>query len=69
MSYKEIENQDLLKLRCLYELSRIEISSKSNDAIEWIDLGISLSEQVNHNVFQIKFKLLKELLYEKINLN
>lgn len=65
LSYKEIENQDLLKLRCLYELSRIEISSKSNDAIEWIDLGISLSEQVNHNVFQIKFKLLKELLYEK----
>lgn len=65
LSYKEIENQDLLKMRCLYELSRIEISSKSNDAIEWIDLGISLSEQVNHNVFQIKFKLLKELLYEK----
>lgn len=65
LSYKEIENQDLLKLRCLYELSRIEISSKSNDAIEWIDLGISLSEQVNHNVFQIKFKLLKERLYEK----
>lgn len=65
LSYKEIENQDLLKLRCLYELSRIEISSKSKDAIEWIDLGISLSEQVNHNVFQIKFKLLKELLYEK----
>lgn len=65
LSYKEIENQDLLKMRCLYELSRIEISSKSSDAIEWIDLGISLSEQVNHNVFQIKFKLLKELLYEK----
>lgn len=65
LSYKEIENQDLLKMRCLYELSRIKISSKSNDAIEWIDLGISLSEQVNHNVFQIKFKLLKELLYEK----
>lgn len=65
LSYKEIKNQDLLKLRCLYELSRIEISSKSNDAIEWIDLGISLSEQVNHNVFQIKFKLLKERLYEK----
>lgn len=65
LSYKEIENQDLLKMRCLYELSRIEISSKSNDAIEWIDLGISLSEQVNHNVFQIKFKLLKERLYEK----
>ncbi len=65
LSYKEVENQDLLKMRCLYELSRIEISSKSNDAIEWIDLGISLSEQVNHNVFQIKFKLLKELLYEK----
>ncbi|WP_426578747.1 hypothetical protein P5490_015025 [Bacillus altitudinis] len=54
-----------MKMRCLYEFSRIEISSQSNDAIEWIDQGISLPEQVNHTIFQIKFKLLKELLYEK----
>lgn len=54
----------LLKMRCLYELARIELSNQSNEVIEWVDLGISLSEQVNHHIFQIKFKLLKELLYE-----
>lgn len=64
LSYEEIEKQMLLKMRCLYELARIEVSNQSNEVIEWIDLGISLSEQVNHHIFQIKFKLLKELLYE-----
>lgn len=64
LSYEEIEKQMLLKMRCLYELARIEVSNQSNEVIEWVDLGISLSEQVNHHIFQIKFKLLKELLYE-----
>lgn len=64
LSYEEIEKQMLLKMRCLYELARIEVSNRSNEVIEWVDLGISLSEQVNHHIFQIKFKLLKELLYE-----
>lgn len=64
LSYEEIEKQMLLKMRCLYELARIEVSKQSNEVIEWVDLGISLSEQVNHHIFQIKFKLLKELLYE-----
>ncbi|WP_281237144.1 hypothetical protein P5654_006740 [Bacillus safensis] len=64
LSYEEIEQQMLLKMRCIYELARIEVSNQSNEGIEWVDLGISLSEQVNHHIFQIKFKLLKELLYE-----
>lgn len=64
LSYEEIEKQMLLKMRCLYELARIEVSNQSNEVIEWVDLGISLSEQVNHHIFQIKFKLFKELLYE-----
>ncbi|MFP7344247.1 response regulator aspartate phosphatase [Bacillus safensis] len=64
LSYEEIDKQMLLKMRCLYELARIEVSNQSNEVIEWVDLGISLSEQVNHHIFQIKFKLLKELLYE-----
>ncbi|WP_342487343.1 hypothetical protein NSQ30_11115 [Bacillus sp. FSL R7-0651] len=62
--YREIENQDLLKLRCLYELSRVEISTQSKEAIELIDQGYGLSEQVGHEIFQIKFKLLKELAYD-----
>lgn len=64
LSYEEIEKQILLRMRCLYELGRIEVSNQSNDLVECVDLGISLSEQVNHHIFQIKFKLLKELLYE-----
>ncbi|WP_224928388.1 response regulator aspartate phosphatase [Bacillus safensis] len=64
LSYEEIEKQMLLKMRCLYELARIEVSNQSNEVSEWVDLGISLSEQVNHHIFQIKFKLLKELLYK-----
>ncbi|AVM24352.1 hypothetical protein [Bacillus pumilus] len=62
LSYRrEIEKNDLLKLRCLYELSRVEISTQSKEAIELIDCGYSLSEQVDHEIFKVKFKLLKEL--------
>ncbi|PRR92580.1 RapH N-terminal domain-containing protein [Bacillus sp. NMCN1] len=64
LSYEEIENHNLLKLRCLYELSRVGISTQSKEAIELIDQGQSLSEQVDHEIFQIKFKLLKEIFYD-----
>ena len=64
LSYSEIEKNDLLKLRCLYELSRVAISTQSKETIELIDHGYSLSEQVGHEIFKVKFKLLKELVYD-----